>query len=126
MTAALETATAVALLASPSVPVSLLLGASLDSPGASTVGRIAGAALLALGCACWLARADVRSRTARGLVAALLLYNVLAVALLAHARLGSGLTGIGLWPAVVLHAALAVWCSACLRPVSLSAIAPQP
>ena len=34
---------------------------------------------------------------------------------LAFAGIGSGLGGIGLWPVVVLHAAMAVWCGACLR-----------
>ena len=115
VTALIEAATGLALLLSPSLLVSLLLGSSLDAPAALTVGRVAGAALLALGVACWLARDDVESHAAQGLVAAMLLYNIAAVLLLASAGIGSGLRGVELWPAVVLHAALAIWCIACLR-----------
>ena len=115
VTAVIEVATGLALLLTPSLPVSLLFGSSLDTSTALTVGRVAGAALLALGVACWLARHDGQSRAATGLVAAMVLYNIAAVAILASAGVGSGLVGVGLWPAVVLHAALAVWCIACLR-----------
>jgi len=45
----------------------------------------------------------------------MLLYNVGTVALLAFAGIGFGLQGIALWPAVVLHAAMAAWCIGCLR-----------
>jgi Kef-type K+ transport system membrane component KefB len=116
VTALLETATGVALMASPSVPVSLLLGASPDTPAGLAVARIAGAALLSLGLACWLARHDAQSRLGRAVVAAMLFYDLAVVAVLAHARLGLGAAGVGLWPAVGLHMALAVWCMACLRP----------
>lgn len=115
VTAAVETATGLVLLALPSLVVSLLLGGSLDTPAALVVARVTGAALLALGVACWLARNDQQSRAATGLIAALLLYNTAAVAVLVYAGIGLGLSGIGLWPAVLLHAALAVWCIACLR-----------
>jgi hypothetical protein len=107
-------ATGLGLLVVPSLVVRLLLGSPLDASAAVTLGRVAGAALLALGVACWLARDDTQSRAARGLVAAMLLYNVATVAVLAFAGIGSGLHGVALWPAVVLHAVMAVWCAGCL------------
>ncbi len=115
VTAAAETATGMALMALPSWVASILLGESLDTPAALVVARMTGAALLALGVACWLARNDGKSRAAMGLLSAMLFYNVAAVTVLAYAGIGAGLTGIGLWPAVLLHAALAAWCVACLR-----------
>jgi hypothetical protein len=115
-TAVFEALTGVALIVAPATPVSLLIGAALDTPGGLTVARVAGAALLSLGVACWLARDDRQSRAARGLVAAMSLYNVAALTILVYVRLRLGLSGIGLWPAVVLHLALAAWCVAILRP----------
>src|SRR2546421_12890195 len=114
LTAIIEAATGLALIAVPAIVVRLLLGA--EFPGASIpLGRVAGAALLALGVACWLARDDTQSRAARGLVVAMLMYNVVATAVLAFAGVGLGLHGVVLWPAVVLHAAMGVWCIVCLR-----------
>jgi hypothetical protein len=110
-----ETAAGLMLLVSPTLVVAFLLGASLDAPAALVVARMAGAALLSLGCACWLARNDGPTPAVRGLVAAMLLYNSGAVAVLAHAGAGERLVGVLTWPAVALHSALAVWCIACLR-----------
>jgi Kef-type K+ transport system membrane component KefB len=124
VTAILETATGVALMASPPVPVSLLLGASLDTPGGLSVARVAAAALLSLGVACWLARDDGQSRPGRAVIAAMLVYDIAVAAVLAYAALGFGATGVALWPVVVLHTALAVWCIACLRPVNSSSSEP--
>jgi hypothetical protein len=115
VTALLEGGTGLALVVSPSVIVSLLSGTALEAPGALAIGRIAGAAVLSLGAACWLARHDEKSRAAAGLIATMLLYNTAAVAVLADAFFGSGLTGVGLWPGLVLHVAMALWCIACLR-----------
>jgi len=38
------------------------------------------------------------------------MYNIPASAILAFAGIGFGLHGVALWPAVVLHAAMGVWC----------------
>ena len=115
VTALVEVATGLMLLVSPTLVVAFLLEASLDAPAALVVARMAGAAVLSLGVACWLARDDGPSRAWRGLVAAMLLYNTVAVAILASAGTGARLVGVLTWPAVVLHAALAVWCIASLR-----------
>jgi hypothetical protein len=120
-----EVAIGLALVLSPSVPVTVLLGASLDAPAALVAARIAGAALLSLAAVCWLARNDAPSRAVRGLITALLAYNAAATAILVHAGTGLGLSGIGLWPTVVLHAALAIWCLACLMRTGRADRAPQ-
>ena len=93
VTSLLETATGLALLLSPPLVAAVLLGASLDAPAALVVGRMAGAALLSLGGACWLARNDGPSRALRGLIVAMLLYNCVAVAVLANAGAGVRLVG---------------------------------
>ena len=115
VTVLVETPIGLMLLLSPPLVAGLLLGASLDAP-ALIVGRIAGAALLSLGVACWLARDDGPSLALRGLIAAMLLYNCAAVAVLAHAGAVVGLVGVLMWPAVALHAALAVWCGVAAAP----------
>lgn len=115
VTAVIEAGAGLALVISPALFVSLLLGTPLDSASAVVVCRITGAALLSLGVACWLAHGDGQSRAARGLVAGMLLYNAAVAGFLIEARIGSGLAGIALWPGVVLHTAMAGWCIACLK-----------
>ena len=112
VTAVFEVSTGLALLVSPALVASILIGAPFDMPADSVVGRVAGAALLALGFACWRARDDGLSSSAIGLVSGMLLYNAFTVLVLAEAGLVLHLFGIGLWPAVVLHAVMAIWCLA--------------
>jgi hypothetical protein len=106
VTAVIEIGAGLLLAAMPALAVTFLFGASLTTP----VERRARVALLALGVACWLARADAQSRAARGLTGGMLVYNAGVATVLVYAALGLGLFGVGLWPAVLLHAALAIWC----------------
>ena len=109
-TANIEMGAGLALLCFPSAAAVLLVGAPLEAPAALTVARVGGAGLVSLGAACWLARGDTQSRTARGLVTAMLLYNIGAVLILAAFGIRSQTIGVLLWPAVVLHATMACWC----------------
>ena len=93
---------------------SILIGAPFDTPADSVVGRVAGAALIALAVACWQARNDERSRAVTGIVSGMLVYNAGTFLVLACGGIVWRLAGIGLWPAVVLHAAMAVWCVSCI------------
>jgi hypothetical protein len=110
LTAIIEAATGLALLIAPSLVVRLMLGSPLESYAAVTLGHIAGAALLALSVAAWLARGDEQGRAARGLVTAIMIYNLGVAVILGTAGIQTQLVGIALWPAVVLHAAMAAWC----------------
>ena len=113
VTAIGEGATGLLLLVVPSVLFALLLGLEQTSPEAILVARLTGAALVAIGVTCWAGRSDKHGPARFGLLTAVLLYDVAAAVILACAGL-TGLTGIALWPAVVLHAALAAWCVLCI------------
>ena len=110
VTGIFESVTGILLLISPSLPVSILFDSSVDNPVGLLIGRLAGAALLSLGVACWLVRNDEKSRAVTGIVTAMLLYNVVALALLTCAGLSVHLSGMGLWPAVFIHVVLTIWC----------------
>ncbi|MGP0065134.1 MAG: hypothetical protein ACLQGP_16240 [Isosphaeraceae bacterium] len=115
VTAAVEIGAGLPLAIWPSGPVALLTGSTSSAIEAMTIGRIAGAALISLGTACWLSRNDDRSLAARGLIAALLVYNTGAIAILTDTGIVSERVGVAVWPGVLLHTALACWCIACLR-----------
>jgi len=110
LTGIIEVGAGLALLGFPPAAVALLLGSGLDTPAAVALARLAGVALLALGVACWLAHYDPRTRAARGVITAMTLYNFGAAVVLGVAGTQLHPAGIALWPAVLLHAALTVWC----------------
>jgi hypothetical protein len=114
-TSLLELGAGLSLMSLPALAVVLLLGVESPSPEALTVARVVGVALVAIGVACWFARDDRGSRSQRGLLWAMLAYNVGATAVLAVAGATLSMAGVALWPAVVLHGAMAIWCVLTLR-----------
>ncbi|CAN7144829.1 hypothetical protein [Bosea sp. LjRoot237] len=115
--ASVEASIGIALLVLPSVPLALLL--SLESATVETlfVSRIAGAALLAMGIASWIARTDELNPPLFGLLIGILIYNVAASILFVYAGAILKMTGHLLWPAVAFHASLAVWGGLLLRVI---------
>jgi hypothetical protein len=87
-----EAATGLALLIVPSLVGQMLLGEELTGV-AIPVARVAGIALIALGVACWPGTP----------LAGMLTYSVAVMLYLAYVGFAGGLTGILLWPAIILH-----------------------
>jgi len=114
-TALIEGCTGLSLVSLPALVIWLLLGVEKPSPEALIVGRVSGASLLAIGVACWLAHSDCGSRSQYGLLWGMLIYNVGACVVLAFAGAMMRMSGVALWPTVVLHAVLTIWCAAYLR-----------
>lgn len=119
--AAVEMLAGLAFALFPSSLFLILLGAPLDTAGAYAF-RMFGGAIFAMGFACWLARDASDTSAARALIMAMLLYDAVFVALLLSARLAAGLTGVALWPTVVLHLGLAVSSLFCLRQGSVARV----
>ena len=103
VSAAIEAATGVALIAAPDLVARVLLGAGLSDSGVA-VARVAGFGLLALGLACWPGNDDATPQAVR----ALFVYNLLAGLYLGYLRLGGGFVSPVLWLASGLHVGLAV------------------
>src|SRR5208283_1425834 len=103
--AAIEVGTGLALISFPSLFVRLLLGVELSEPG-QIVGRLAGFSLVALVLACWPG-AESESQAAKSL-RALLVFSALVALYLAYLGIGGNFLGPILWPAVVLHSAVAI------------------
>ncbi len=106
-TALFEGTTGLALIAIPSTIVPLLLGISFSDDNLHVVSGVTGAALVSLAVACWLSRNNGPQTTL--IIKSMLCYNILAGLILLYAALGLNLTGVGLWPAIVVHIGLAVW-----------------
>lgn len=98
-----EAATGLALFFVPSVVGLLLLGQELTGITVP-VARVAGIALIGLGIACWPGPP----------LAGMLIYSAAVALYLAYLGFAGTVTGVLLWPAVVLHAILTtllIWAS---------------
>jgi len=102
--AVLEMGGGLGLMVAPAVVVGLLLG-TVARGDAVAVTRIAGFALVALGVACWPSREQAELRPA---MLALLIYNALVALYLGYLGAIRHVEAIALWPAVALHAAVAL------------------
>jgi len=120
VTTVFEGTTGLFLLWLPAIVLTLLFGWREVGPETALMGRVAGAAVLGLSAASWLARDDGGSRARLGVITGLLLYNVVGAALLVFAGAVLRMVGLLLWPAVLYHVALTAWSAVCLcrRPDS--------
>ena len=112
ITALFEGATGLALVLVPSLFVSILLGNSITEASAILICRLTGAALITIAIACWLSRSDFQSTV---MVKAMVGYNIFSITILVYAVLVEKIYGPGLWPAVLIHIVLLIWCVLSLR-----------
>jgi hypothetical protein len=101
VSAAIEIATGIALIASPSLVAGILLAASLSGAGV-VVGRVGGCGLLFLGLACWPSRQIINAQATW----ALLIYNLLVAVYLGRLCVDGAFVSKMLWAAFGLHALL--------------------
>ena len=103
--AVVEAGTGLALLIDPALVATLIWGAEL-AVMAPVLARCFGIALLALAIACWPGQRGRGAGTSP--LRAMLVYNALLALYLAYLGAVQHLSGLLLWPAVVLHTALAL------------------
>ena len=118
VSAAIEAATGLALIAVPDRVATILLGVGLPGSGIA-VARLTGIALLCLAIACW-PRGESASDPA---IQALFTYNLFAAIYIAYLRLGEGFVSYVLWPTCAIHALLGLLL---VRPAYESVSASKP
>jgi hypothetical protein len=87
-----EAGTGVMLLVYPPIVVRLLFGAEIVGAGV-IMSQLAGIALIGLGVACWPGPP----------LAGMVTYSIVVTLYLVYVSFAGGVTGMLLWPAVVLH-----------------------
>jgi uncharacterized membrane protein len=111
-TSVVEVGTGVLVIVAPAIVVRLLVGLEIAADG-TLLARCFGIALIALALACWPGeRVDSGSSAFR----AMLTYNALIALYVGYLGAFEHLSGLLLWPAVVLHALVALLLPWSLRP----------
>lgn len=103
--AVVEAGTGLLLILVPAFVVALLLGSS-TFPTGMAIARLAGFALLALALASWPGRQ--RAESGSPALWGMLVYNTLVALYLAHLGAYRHVGGLLLWPAVAVHAIVAL------------------
>jgi Ca2+/Na+ antiporter len=103
--AIVEVGTGLALMLGPAIVIKLLLGTEVSGV-ATLLGRCFGIALLTVGVACW--PGGQRLKSSSQVFRAMLIYNMLIALYLAYLGTIGQMTGLLLWPAVALHAVVAL------------------
>jgi hypothetical protein len=103
LSAAIEAATGLAVIANPTLVVRILLGTDLSTGGVA-IGRIGGVALLSLAIACWPRQSNHSTQVTR----ALFVYNLLAGLYLGLLKVDHDFFSYLLFPASALHLAFAI------------------
>ena len=93
ITAIIEAATGLGLLAAPAVLARLLLGGMIDTPAALTVARVGGSALLAISVACWLSRENCRALVAQRCCSTMLSLSPSSFTQHSHLRFRASVSG---------------------------------
>jgi hypothetical protein len=103
ISAAIEGATAIAIIPNAEFVFRLVLGTELPSSGIA-VARVAAFGLLSLAIACWPSAGMLGAQAIR----ALFVYNLLAGLYLGYLRVAGEFAGYLLWPGSFLHVVLAL------------------
>ena len=111
VTAIFEGIFGIGLLITPVLVVSILLNTPLETAGGLFAARLGGAAIITVAICCWKARGFEIPQAAIGVVTAMLFYNFAAAAVLVYAGVRLSLQSPFIWPAIVAHAVLGVWCA---------------
>ena len=110
VTAIFEGIVGIGLFFTPVLVASILLNTPLETAGALVAARLAGAAIITLAICCWKARSFEIPQAAIAVVTAMLFYHFAAAAVLVYAGVRLGLQSKFIWPAIVAHAVLGLWC----------------
>lgn len=111
VTTILEGIVGIGLLVSPVLVASVLLNTPLDTAGGLFAARLGGAAIITVAICCWKARSFEIPKAAIGVVTAMLFYNFAAAAVLVYAGVRLGLQSKFIWPVIVVHVVLGLWCA---------------